>query len=157
MVLESLLASILTRYLGSYVKNLNTDQLEISLFRGVIELENLEIRSDALDFLKLPVTVKSGKIGKVSLTIPLSQLKTKPVEMKLDNLYLLAGPKSSVKWDEKEHKESLLNMKLKHLTSLEAIQQEASAMNDVNNSGYFSSLLEVVLENIQVMVLFAPL
>ena len=59
MVLENLVASLIKRYLGPYVKNLNHDQLEINLFKGVVDLEDVEIRSDCLDFLKLPLTVKA--------------------------------------------------------------------------------------------------
>ena len=58
-MLEQLVAGLIRRYLGPYVKNLNTDQLEVSLFKGSVELEDVEIRSDALDMLQLPLTVKA--------------------------------------------------------------------------------------------------
>jgi hypothetical protein len=59
MVLEALVAGLIRRYLGPYVKNLNTDQLEVNLFKGLVELEDVEIRSDALDMLQLPLSVKA--------------------------------------------------------------------------------------------------
>lgn len=85
-MLESLVVSILNRFLKNYVSNLNYDQLNIgiwqgkkekkrlnscpvplflsrfSFFIGQVNLRNLKLRKDALDKLHLPINVSEGII-----------------------------------------------------------------------------------------------
>jgi vacuolar protein sorting-associated protein 13A/C len=61
MVLESLAASLLEKYLGQYVSGFQKDNLKFSLSSGNAVLENLELKKEALDDLELPITVKAGK------------------------------------------------------------------------------------------------
>lgn len=57
---ESLAVSILSKYLGTYVKGLLRENLNLSLSSGDVTLENLELRREALDDLELPITVRGG-------------------------------------------------------------------------------------------------
>jgi hypothetical protein len=56
----SLASGILSRYLGDYVEGLDSQNLEISLLSGSVELKNLKLKASALEKLDLPVTVKEG-------------------------------------------------------------------------------------------------
>jgi vacuolar protein sorting-associated protein 13A/C len=58
--MESIVASLLNMYLGAYVQDLSKENLTFSISRGDVQLENLAIRKEALQDLKLPVTVKTG-------------------------------------------------------------------------------------------------
>lgn len=62
MVLESLAASILDRYLGQYVSGFSKENLKFSVASGEAKLENLVLKKEALEELELPVTVKAGTI-----------------------------------------------------------------------------------------------
>jgi hypothetical protein len=59
-MLEGLAATILSRYLGSYIDGLQRENLSIGIGSGDVVLENLQLKRDALDDLDLPVIVKSG-------------------------------------------------------------------------------------------------
>ena len=61
-MLEGVVASILTKYLGKYVDGLQRENLNVSLGEGDVVLENLTLRTDALEDLELPIVVRSGKI-----------------------------------------------------------------------------------------------
>lgn len=61
-------------------------------FTGAVELENLPLRKDALRNLGLPIEVRAGFIGKIRLQVPVSQIRTAPWEINIDQLYLVAGP-----------------------------------------------------------------
>ena len=60
---------MLTKYLGWLIKDLDQKQLSIGMWGGGIELHDLEIKGSALEFLKLPVAVKSGFIGTLKLKV----------------------------------------------------------------------------------------
>jgi vacuolar protein sorting-associated protein 13A/C len=68
--------------------------LRISIYKGDVVLKNLQLKPEALDGLDLPVTVRAGLLGSLTLKVPWSSLGTVPVEVKIDRLYLLASPKS---------------------------------------------------------------
>ena len=64
---ESQVAYYLNNYLGKYVYGLDTQSLKISVFKGDVVLRNLKLKPDALADLDLPVTVKSGLLGSLTL------------------------------------------------------------------------------------------
>lgn len=62
------------------------------LFLGQVELENLPLKKDALRHLGLPVEIKAGLIGKIKLQIPVSQIRSAPWVINVEQLYLVATP-----------------------------------------------------------------
>ena len=66
---ESQVAYYLNNYLGKYVYGLDTQSLKISVFKGDVVLRNLKLKPDALADLDLPVTVKSGLLGSLTLKV----------------------------------------------------------------------------------------
>jgi vacuolar protein sorting-associated protein 13D len=70
---------------------LENDSLSLHV-TGAVELENLPLKKDALKSLDLPLEVKSGFVGRITLKIPLRQLRSEPWVISIDNLYLVAGP-----------------------------------------------------------------
>ena len=60
----------LNQYLGQYVKGLDLQALRISVFKGDLELRNLQLKPEALNKLKLPITVKAGLLGSLRLKVP---------------------------------------------------------------------------------------
>lgn len=63
---------MLNKFLAPYVDNLNTDQLNISLFSGEVVLKGLKLKKEALDKFRLPVDVIEGE--SINLYHPLSNL-----------------------------------------------------------------------------------
>ena len=78
---ESLVANILNRFLGSYIENFDPKQLNIGIWSGDVKLKNLRLKKESLDKFKLPLDVKFGHIGELTLQIPWSNLKSKPVKV----------------------------------------------------------------------------
>ena len=60
---KELVASLLKDHVGKYVE-IDTDNVALSLWDGVVELENLELKPEALKSLNLPIKVVSGRISK---------------------------------------------------------------------------------------------
>lgn len=91
------LARFLSNNLGIY---LDTDQLSISLLSGQVELENVPLRKDALRFLEPAIEVKSGVVGHIKLTIPVSRLRSEPWTLLLENITIVLGPQKFSQYDE---------------------------------------------------------
>lgn len=66
----------------------------ISIYAGNVVLKNLQLKAEALADLDLPVTVKAGLLGTLTLKVPWSNLGRVPVEVTIDRLYILAAPKA---------------------------------------------------------------
>lgn len=58
-------------------------------------MENVPLRKDAFQYLRLPLAITSGLIGTVKLRIPVSAIRTAPWEIILEKLYLTASPYKS--------------------------------------------------------------
>ncbi|RZF46007.1 hypothetical protein LSTR_LSTR006773 [Laodelphax striatellus] len=160
-MLESLVAWVLNNYLGKYVENLNTDQLSIALLQGAVELENLPLRKDALRQIGLPVQVRSGLIGKVRLQIPVSQIRSAPWEISIEQLYVVIGPVHLSQWDEEAEENAAQDYKLSLLDAIEArwrAETESGQAPSYYASSYSSwlsygtTLVTNIVENLQLKI-----
>jgi vacuolar protein sorting-associated protein 13A/C len=66
---EGQVAFYLNKYLGTYLEGIDPASLRISVFRGNVELTNLQLKPDALNELDLPIVVKGGLLGSLSLKV----------------------------------------------------------------------------------------
>lgn len=66
---EAQVVGLLQQFLGKYVFGLDAESLKISVWRGDVELRNLRLKPEALEELHLPITVKSGLLGRLTLKV----------------------------------------------------------------------------------------
>lgn len=66
---ESQVAFYLNKYLGTYLEGIDSQSLRISVFKGNVELRNLQLKPDALNDLDLPIVVKAGLLGSLKLKV----------------------------------------------------------------------------------------
>lgn len=118
MVFESIVVSILNKYIGKYVKNLDSKNLSIGLWSGEATLCDLELREEALLEYDLPVEVNAGYIGKLSLTIPWSSIYVNPVIVRIEDVYVLTGPQAEKPYNEEKERKYLNTLKQKQLHTI---------------------------------------
>ncbi|XP_065589593.1 intermembrane lipid transfer protein VPS13C [Cyrtonyx montezumae] len=126
MVLESVVADLLNRFLGDYVENLNKSQLKLGIWGGNVELDNLQIKENALNELDVPFRVRVGQIDKLTLKIPWKNLYGEAVVATLEGLYLLIVPGASIKYDAEKEEKYLQDNKQKELARIEEALQKAA-------------------------------
>ena len=97
---------------------------------------------DAFDFLHLPLVVKKGSTGELKLIADWKALGSKPVQINIDGIVVLLGPKQDFKLDLEAERKLAFAAKLATL----ATHQEAS----LDLSEERSSLVDTVLDNIQI-------
>jgi len=111
---ERQVAELLRSYLGAYVEGLDTESLNVRVWKGApavkvlaasmrcfahapranatgdVVLRNLRLRPEALAALELPLTVRAGVVGTLTLKLPWNRLGREPVVLSLDRVYILA-------------------------------------------------------------------
>ncbi|OTA53000.1 vacuolar protein sorting-associated protein 13 [Hypoxylon sp. EC38] len=155
-MLEGLVAGLLNRFLGMYVKNFDPTQLKVGIWSGDVKLRNLELRREALDQLKLPINVMEGHLGELTLIIPWSNLRGAPVKVFIEDVFLLASPKEEAAYDEDEEERRRQRLKMEKLDSAELLKersQEGLSQEEQKRSQSFTeSLITKIVDNLQVTV-----
>nr|XP_056721786.1 intermembrane lipid transfer protein VPS13C [Euleptes europaea] len=147
MVLESVVADLLNRFLGDYVENLNKSQLKLGIWGGNVALDNLQIKENALSELDVPFKVKAGQIDKLTLKIPWKNLYGEAVVATLEGLYLLVVPGASIKYDAEKEEKYLQASKQKELSRIEEALQKAAEKGA--HSDFIYGLESIVYEDVK--------
>lgn len=155
-MLEGLVAGLLNRFLGMYVKNFDPAQLKVGIWSGDVKLRNLELRKEALDQLKLPINVAEGYLGELTLVIPWSNLRGAPVKIFIEDVFLLASPKEEAQYNDEEEERRKQRIKMEKLDSAELLKersQEGLTQEEQKKSQSFTeSLVTKIVDNLQVTV-----
>lgn len=155
-MLEGLVANLLNRFLGMYVKNFDAKQLNVGIWNGDVKLRNLELRREALDQLHLPVNVVEGHLGQLTMAIPWTNLRGKPVKVNIEDVFLLAAPKEDVEYDEEEEAKRANDVKLEKLENAEILKQRntegQSAEEQQKSQSFTESVTTAIVDNLQVSI-----
>ncbi|QPG76144.1 hypothetical protein FOA43_003530 [Brettanomyces nanus] len=155
-MLESLVATILNRTLGTYVENFDPAQLNIGIWSGDVKLRNLKLKEESLDRLGLPIALRFGHLGELTLQIPWSNLKSKPVKVIIENAYILARAKLPTDFDLNKEEAKEQRVKQSKLDELELIDsaepQSTSVEEQAQNESFLESLTTKIVDNLQVTI-----
>ncbi|KAJ5225571.1 hypothetical protein N7468_006796 [Penicillium chermesinum] len=155
-MLEGLVANLLNRFLSSYVKNFDAKQLNIGIWSGDVKLRNLELRREALDQLRLPLNVVEGRLGQLTLSIPWSNLRGKPVKVHIEDVFLLAAPKEDADYDPEEEDRRAHMLKMERIDGAEIIRERnAEGMSQEEqrrNQSFTQSMITAVVDNLQISI-----
>lgn len=150
------MASLLNRFLGMYIRNFDPGQLKVGIWSGDVKLRNLELRKEALDQLKLPVNVVEGHLGELTLKIPWSNLRGQPVQVFVEDVFLLAAPKEDAEYDEEEEERRRQAIKIEKLDSAELLKdRNAEGMSQEEqqkNQSFTDSLVTKIVDNLQITI-----
>jgi vacuolar protein sorting-associated protein 13A/C len=155
-MLEGLVANLLNRFLGMYVRNFDPKQLNVGIWSGDVKLKDLELRREALDQLHLPLNVVEGHIGSLVLSIPWSNLRGKPVRINIEDLFLLAAPKEDQEYDAEEEEKRAHAVKMEKLDSAELLKERntegMSKEEQQKNQTFTAALTTTIIDNVQISV-----
>ena len=153
---EGLVANLLNRFLGMYVQNFDPKQLSIGIWNNEVKLRNLELRKEALDQLKLPLNVIEGHVGELTLLIPLSNLRGKPVQVRIEDVFILAAPREDADVDAREEEDRQHKVKMEKLESAELLKERntegLSKEEQQKQQSFVASLTTAVVDNLQVTI-----
>ena len=155
-MLEGLVAGLLNRFLGMYVKNFDAKQLNVGIWNGDVKLRDLELRKEALDQLHLPVNVVEGHLGELTMSIPWTNLRGKPVRVTIQDIFLLAAPKEDAEFNEEEESKREHDVKMEKLENAELLKQRnvegVSPEEQQKSQSFTESLTNAIVDNLQVSI-----
>jgi vacuolar protein sorting-associated protein 13A/C len=155
-MLEGLVANLLNRFLGMYVQNFDAKQLNVGIWSGDVKLKDLELRREALDQLHLPLNVVEGHLGQLTLQIPWSNLRGKPVKVHIEDVFLLAAPREDADYDAEEEEKRTHAVKMEKLDSAELLKERntegMSQEEQQKNQTFTASLVTAIVDNVQVTI-----
>lgn len=150
---ERILFKILQKYLGDYILGLDTANLQLGVWSGNIIIENVSLNSKLIELLNLPLNLIFSHIGRMKISIPWNKLSSTPVELLLEDLYLVLSLQRRDQW-------ALVNNRtlIDKLTFIERVKEGfLSKIREKNKeiskgSSYFEKLTKLIIDNMQVTI-----
>ncbi len=124
----------------------------LPLWKGLVDLRNLRVKPSCLDFLRLPVEVIGGTVGKLGLRADWSKLSSEPVVLTLEDVLVLVRMRKDsdeVKIDpDREQK----NAAAAQRSRLEGIQAAWLTDNNNKDSASALTLTKKIADNVQIII-----
>ncbi|GFZ13853.1 calcium-dependent lipid-binding family protein [Actinidia rufa] len=143
-------------YLGEYVHGLSAEALRISVWKGDVVLKDLKLKAEALNSLKLPVTVKAGFVGTITLKVPWKSLGKEPVIVLIDRVFVLAHPVPDGRSLKEEDREKLFEAKLQQIEEAESATLEAISRSKLGSppagNSWLGSLIATIIGNLKISI-----
>ena len=127
-MLERWVASVFTTYLGRYIKNLDKQGLQVSMWNGEVVLNDLELSQEALNDLDLPVIIDRGVIGRLRIEIPWKNFYTKTCKIEVRDVEIAVLPIKSTPWNESLERKKRAMRKEKQLRIFESSRKEKDSL-----------------------------
>ena len=86
---ESILEKALNSVLGKYIEDLDSKDLNISIWGGDIKLKDINLKKDIFDMFKVPLDLIFGQIGELHICVPWKNLGSSPVEVTISDIQIV--------------------------------------------------------------------
>ncbi|KAI0068196.1 hypothetical protein BV25DRAFT_1793389 [Artomyces pyxidatus] len=152
---KEVLNVIFNRILAPYVENLDMNQVNYGIGQGQITLKKLRLKKGALDKFRLPVDVIEGHLGKFTLSLHWLNLGNQPVELLIEDVYLLVVPSPQGDDDPEENERRIQAAKAERLQNAELLHVQSQATSEEDSpqqQGLLASLTAKIVNNLQVTI-----
>jgi len=100
---------------------------------GNLQFHGLHLKKSLLERFGVPVDIVAGDIGNLSVSIPWTQLKTQPVKIFIEDVYVLTRSRPQGKVDPEEDARVEQATKQEKLKSAEAVDSAATQVGSQGN------------------------
>ncbi|KAF7347835.1 hypothetical protein MVEN_01541000 [Mycena venus] len=153
---KEVLNVLFNRVLAPYVENLDLNQVNYGIGQGQLTLRNLRLKKGALDKFRLPVDVLEGHLGKFTLSLHWMNLGNQPVEVMVEDVYLLVVPSPQSNDNPEEEEKRAQAAKAERLENAELLHMRGQAVSSSDDTpqsqGLIQSLMAKIINNLQVTV-----
>eukprot|EP00698_Gefionella_okellyi_P001882 TRINITY_DN1171_c0_g3_i1.p1 TRINITY_DN1171_c0_g3~~TRINITY_DN1171_c0_g3_i1.p1 ORF type:complete len:4247 (+),score=1107.78 TRINITY_DN1171_c0_g3_i1:46-12786(+) len=147
-MLEEVVTKLLIKHLGNFVE-FNADNLRLSVWKGAVTLRSMQLKSTALDGLHLPIAVRGGVLGKLDLSIPWKNLSSKPTQVIIQDVFVLAGPAGAHQESAEDFAQRRQKDKQKRLQEAEERRHGSEQEDDRTERTFAARLAEKIVANLQ--------
>ena len=151
---ESILGHVLLSNLGKFVSGIDKNNFKLGLWSGNIVLNNVSLNPEFIHKFDLPLEMAYSHVGKLSLQVPWKSLNSAPVEVVLEDVFLIVKPIEERAWAVDDYKLMLQKLEvIDHYftTYFRTESKEASAEQKKSSQGLVSKLTTKILDNLQVI------
>jgi len=134
---KEVLNVLFNRILAPYVENLDLDQVNYGIGQGQLTLRKLRLKKGALDKFRLPVDVLEGHLGTFTLSLYWRNLGNQPVEILIEDVYLLVVPSPQTSVDPEEEANRVQAAKVERLENAELLYIRGQAEDSPQNQCYW--------------------
>ena len=144
-------AGVLNKVLGDWIENLDSENLNLSVFSGEILLQDLSLKPEAFNNLGLPFQLVRGYVGKISAKIPWTSLGSSPLKILIENIQVFLAPIPAEQWKEDYEISRYISKKLSTIKRLEAM---SGAETEIENKppGFVEKLVGKIVDNLQIEI-----
>jgi hypothetical protein len=134
-----------------FCKDVDAKDLSISVSSGRINLKNVEVKPSAFDDLKLPITVKSGRVGSIEIQVSWTKLTSSPIVVIVKDIYVVACPNTQLPPVADKSAEELREER-RAMLLLEMEQHKIELLANDTNDGVDAGMAKKILNNLQVSI-----
>lgn len=156
---KKLLLNVLVNVLGEFV-DINEDNLNLAVWSGKIELNNLKLKADSL-LQNYNLQINHGFVEKLDITIPWTSLLTSPVQISMEGILLDFGLIDAEKMNRLHALQRLFEEKLQKLKMVEQYAELSLAFKsseenvkdskkNASNGGYFQQWTSQIVDNLEI-------
>jgi vacuolar protein sorting-associated protein 13A/C len=91
-------------------------------------------------------------LGDLTLSIPWSDIKNKPVKIFINNLLVLAAPKGEREYDAKAEEEYEYQVKMSKINAMEESSKDSAGLSNEQNATFISQLVTKIVDNVQISI-----
>ncbi|OMJ78893.1 hypothetical protein SteCoe_21205 [Stentor coeruleus] len=148
--MNSAVANMLNKLLGVWIQDLNSEQLKLSIFSGVIVLKNVQLKSDFLDILGLPFQMVCGTVELIEVRIPWSALYSSPLDIRIVGVSLFLRPVPTSNWSADKEKLALDKTRKYYLEHFEVMNPYDFELQ--SDEGFSSSFVSKLIDNLNLTI-----
>ncbi|XAR69468.1 hypothetical protein NMG60_11001057, partial [Bertholletia excelsa] len=149
---EGLVRQLLVGYLGRYIKDIQKEQLKITLWNEEVLLENVELILEAFDYLQLPFALKQGRVGRLSIKIPWKKLGWDPIIITIEEVFVCACQCDDKEWNKDAVERREFSGKKAKLAAAELAKLSRRVCNNQAGQSFISYITAKILDGIQVSI-----
>ena len=154
---ERILEKILVNQLGQYIEGLDKHSLKMSVWSGNISISNISVKPEVLNLLELPLKMKFSFVKKLELNIPWKSLGSSPVEILLEDIFLILEPVNIDDWVPIDYRNIQKRLQLMEMfindymnKIMEARKSLEGKQEEAEDQGMIARLTARIIDNIQV-------
>lgn len=140
-VLNSIGAKLLTIFFKKYIENVESNQLITQLFKGTVQLNNINLLPTALSNHDLPFTITSGTIATILMIIPLKSITSKPCQILIDGINIVAKFSKDIVPNNIDMRDIIL----KEL-------DDQNEQSDEESQGQSQGIINTIVKNIEIKI-----
>lgn len=140
-MLEKIISKLIMKNLKDYIKEINSSQMEMALWKGAAKFKNLQLKNTALTQHMIPFYIINGILGYIEVIFPWKNLSNEPTAIFISDVYIVLTP----------IKEILIKKDLQPNQSAISFQTKSdrqSSAEDEENA--WQSIIDSIFDNITI-------